>query len=80
MKSNSAAQKAHDKDFLKNHLLVVKPNTQEATAKVINFQANAEDTASESIPQEVKAPEATTEPTPAPVNTQSFVLLFFEYI
>jgi hypothetical protein len=64
MSKNSAAQKAQETDFVKSHFLVVKPNT-ESTAKVINFQANAEDTASEEVkPQEVKAPEATTEPAP----------------
>jgi hypothetical protein len=62
MKSNAAtAHKAQDNDFLKSHLLVVKPNTQEATAKVINFKATAEEVTSEAITEEVKAPEATTE-------------------
>jgi hypothetical protein len=62
MRTNAAtAQKAQDNDFLKSHLLVVKPNTQEATAKVINFKATAEEVTSEAITDEVTAPEATTE-------------------
>lgn len=66
MSKNSAAQKAQENDFLKSHLLVVTPNTKEASAKVIDFKASAENTASEPIteevkPQEVKAEEVKTE-------------------
>ncbi|MFZ4582087.1 MAG: hypothetical protein ACOYM7_05500 [Paludibacter sp.] len=65
MKSNSAAQKAQE--VIPTMTIVEKTATQK-TANVINFKASAEDTASEEVkPQEVKAPEAVAEPTPAPV-------------
>ena len=52
MSKNGSAQKAQDNEFSKSHLFVVKPNTKEASAKVVNFKASAEDTASEAIPEE----------------------------
>ena len=69
MSKNSAAQKAQENDFLKSHLLVVTPNTKEASAKVIDFKASAEDTASEPITEEVKPQEVKAETTEsAPVQ------------
>jgi len=67
MSKNGSAQKAQDNEFSKSHLFVVKPNTKEASAKVVNFKASAEDTASEPITEvieAVKVPEVVTEPTP----------------
>jgi hypothetical protein len=66
MKSNSAtAQKAQE---VIPTMTIVEKTATAKTANVINFKASAEDTTSEEVkPQEVKAPEATTEPTPAPV-------------
>ncbi len=43
MSKNGSAQKAQDNEFSKSHLFVVKPNTKEASAKVVNFKASAED-------------------------------------
>jgi hypothetical protein len=68
MSKNSTARKVQSDDFMSSHFLVVKPNTEEASEKVINFKASAEDTSSETIAPEAQAEpqvEQTAEPTPA---------------
>lgn len=55
MKNQATAQKVHE---VIPTMTIVEKTAPEKTAKVINFKANAEDTASEVI-----APEATAEPT-----------------
>jgi len=51
MKNQATAQKAQETDFLKSHLLVVKPDTG-ATEKVSKLQEKAEDVQAEPIDQE----------------------------
>jgi len=62
MRNSATAQRAQDNDFLKSHLLVVKPDTKETSAKVINFKASAEEVPSEPVSENTthqeEAPQA----------------------
>ncbi len=72
MSKNSAAQKAQETDdFMKSHLLVVRPGATSATEKVSNLQDKAEDVQAEPIDQkeQTEQPKATEEVKPVVIAT-----------
>ena len=58
MKSNATAQKVQE---VTPTMTIVETKASEKTAKVINFKANAEEVPSETITEEVTAPETTAQ-------------------